>query len=56
MARSVLNLVIVMRWSSPWGPLPVLVRNGHIRAIDTSQSNRHIATRCFRISFDFANT
>ena len=33
MARSVLNPVVVMRWSSPWGPLPVLVRNGRIRAI-----------------------
>jgi len=33
MARSVLNKVVVMRWSSPWGPLPVLVRNGRIRAI-----------------------
>jgi methylated-DNA-[protein]-cysteine S-methyltransferase len=33
MARSVLNTVVVMRWSSPWGPLPVLVRNGRIRAI-----------------------
>ena len=33
MERSVLNPVVVMRWSSPWGPLPVLVRNGRIRAI-----------------------
>ena len=33
MARSVLNLVVVMRWASPWGPLPVMVRNGRIRAI-----------------------
>ena len=33
MARSVLNTVVVMRWASPWGPLPVLVRNGRIRAI-----------------------
>ncbi len=33
MARSVLNPVVMMRWSSPWGPLPVLVRNGRIRAI-----------------------
>ena len=33
MVRSVLNPVVVMRWSSPWGPLPVLVRNGRIRAI-----------------------
>jgi len=33
MARSVLNPVVVMRWSSPWGQLPVLVRNGRIRAI-----------------------
>ena len=33
MARSVLNPVVVMRWSSPWGPLPVLIRNGRIRAI-----------------------
>ncbi len=33
MARSVLNPVVVMRWASPWGPLPVLVRNGRIRAI-----------------------
>ena len=31
--RSALNPVIVMRWSSPWGPLPVLVRNGRICAI-----------------------
>ena len=33
MVRSMLNPVIVKRWSSPWGPLPVLVRNGRIRAI-----------------------
>ena len=33
MMRSALNPVIVMRWSSPWGPLPVLVRNGRICAI-----------------------
>ena len=33
MVRSVLNPVVVMRWASPWGPLPVLVRNGRIRAI-----------------------
>ena len=33
MARSVLKTVVVMRWSSPWGQLPVLVRNGRIRAI-----------------------
>jgi len=33
MARPVLNAVVVMRWDSPWGLLPVLVRNGRIRAI-----------------------
>ena len=33
MARSVLSSVFQMRWASPWGPLPVLVRNGRIRAI-----------------------
>ena len=33
MARSVLNPMIMMRWNSPWGQLPVLVRNGRIRAV-----------------------
>ena len=33
MVRSVLSSVFQMRWASPWGPLPVLVRNGRIRAI-----------------------
>ncbi|MEI6271354.1 MAG: methylated-DNA--[protein]-cysteine S-methyltransferase [Chloroflexota bacterium] len=33
MARSVLNSVQRMHWRSPWGLIPVLVRNGRIRAI-----------------------
>ena len=33
MVRSVLNPTRVMRWSSPWGELPVLIHNGRIRAI-----------------------
>jgi len=64
MVRSVLNLVIMMRWASPWGPLPVLVRNGRIRAIaldpraplpELSQSNDARALGPIRSERDLAH-
>jgi len=33
MADRTLTTVRTMRWASPWGALPVLVRNGRVRAI-----------------------
>lgn len=64
MARSVLNQAVVMRWASPWGPLPVLVRNGRVRAIaldpraplpERSQSNDMRALGPIRSQRDLAH-
>ena len=64
MARSVLNPMIMMRWNSPWGQLPVLVRNGRIRAValdpraplpELSQSNDMRAPGPIRSEHDLAH-